>query len=64
VPIASGPTRLDPAGLNLEATSFMDRFAHQEVKVAWDNLRINSGTLNCPTPGWEDDAPDWQAAPS
>ena len=22
----------------------MNRFAHQEVKVAWDNFRINSGT--------------------
>jgi Tol biopolymer transport system component len=63
MPIASGPTRLDPATINLETTSFMNRFAHQEVKIAWDNLRINSGTISCPTTSWEDDSPDWQPAP-
>ena len=44
VPIASGPTDLDPATIDLEAQSLMNHFAHQEVSVAWDNLRINSGT--------------------
>jgi hypothetical protein len=37
----------------------MGRFVHQEVKVAWDNFRINAGTISCGTPWWEDDTPDW-----
>ena len=61
VPIASGPTGLDPATINLEAQSLMNHFAHQEVSIAWDNLRINSGTITCPNFSWEDDTPDWQA---
>ena len=61
MPIASDPTTLDPAIIDLEASSLGDRFAHQEVKVAWDNLRINSGTITCPGLSWEDDSPDWQA---
>lgn len=47
--------------LLLVARAFMNRFAHQEVSIAWDNLRINSGTVSCPLPTWEDDSPDWQA---
>ena len=42
----------------------MNRFVHQEVKIAWDNFRINSGTLSCPATWWEDDSPDWQAVPA
>ena len=34
VPIASGPTTLDPAIIDLESSSLGDRFAHQEVEVA------------------------------
>lgn len=30
-----------------------------EVKVAYDNFRINSGAVTCPY--WDDSAPDWQA---
>jgi hypothetical protein len=61
VPIASGPTTTSPASITLGATSGMDRFSHQEVKIDWDNLRINSGTISCPSPWWEDDSPAWQA---
>ena len=61
VPIASGPTMLEPAIIDLDASSLGNRFAHQEVKIAWDNLRVNSGTLTCPEPAWEDDSPDWQS---
>ena len=61
--IASGPTITDPASITLGASSFMERFIHHEVKVAWDNFRINAGTIACPTPWWEDDSPDWHAAP-
>jgi dipeptidyl aminopeptidase/acylaminoacyl peptidase len=64
VPIASGPTTTNPASITLGATSNMNRFVHKEVKVAWDNFRINSGTITCATTWWEDDAPDWQAAPT
>jgi Tol biopolymer transport system component len=60
-PIASGPTSIDPATITLGASSFMNRFVHQEVKVAWDNFRINSGTISCGTPWWEDDTPDWHS---
>jgi hypothetical protein len=63
VPIASGPTRPDPSGINLEAMSFGNRFAHREVKIAWDNLSINSGALSCPEASWVDDTADWRAAP-
>jgi dipeptidyl aminopeptidase/acylaminoacyl peptidase len=64
VPISSGPTALDPATINLEAQSIMNRFAHREVKIAWDNFRINSGTISCPNTWWVDNSPDWQAAPT
>ena len=60
VAIASDLTTVDPAIIDLEASSMDERFAHQEVKIAWDNLRINSGKLSCPTVLWEDDSPDWQ----
>jgi hypothetical protein len=63
VPVASGPTTTNPASITLGASSNMNRFVHQEVKVAWDNFRINSGTISCPATWWEDDSPDWQAAP-
>jgi dipeptidyl aminopeptidase/acylaminoacyl peptidase len=61
VAIASGATLTEPAIIDLDAFSLGGRFAHQEVKVSWDNLRINSGTMSCPTVLWEDDSPDWQA---
>ena len=57
--IASGPTTLDDVTLGLSASSFMDRFAHEAVDVAWDNFRIGSGTLACPS-WWADRSPDWQ----
>jgi hypothetical protein len=63
VVIASGPTITDPASITLGASSFMERFIHHEVKVAWDNFHINAGTISCPTTWWEDDSPDWHAAP-
>ncbi len=64
VPIASGPTGTTPASITFGASSGMSRFSHQEVKIAWDNFRINSGSISCPSSWWEDDSPDWQAAPA
>lgn len=57
--IASGTTRLDDVTIGLGTSSFMDRFVHQVVNVAWDNFRINSGNISCPT-WWADSSPDWQ----
>lgn len=34
-----------------------------EVRVAYDNFRINSGSISCP-PWWDDGSPDWQAIKS
>jgi TolB protein len=62
VPVSSGPTSTTPVTITLGADSGMDRFNHQEVKVAWDNFRINAGTISCSNLSWEDDSPDWQAA--
>jgi hypothetical protein len=64
IPIASGPTTTSPASISLGANSAMNRFVHQEVKIAWTNFRINSGTVTCPNPWWDDDTPDWQATPA
>lgn len=60
VPIASGTTTLDDASIGLKASSFMNRFAHAEVRVAWDNYTISSGELTCPS-WWVDLNPNWQA---
>jgi TolB protein len=63
ISLASGPTATDPATISLGASSFMNRFTHQEVKMVWDNFRINSGTISCDNPWWEDDSPDWHNVP-
>ena len=62
IPIASGPTVAAPSVMTLGLGSAMNIFIHQEVKVAWDNFRVNAGTFDCPT-WWEDDSPDWQPLP-
>ena len=57
--IASGATTLDYATIGLGMSSFLNRFGHGAVDVAWDNFRITSGTFSCPS--WcADRAPDWQ----
>jgi Tol biopolymer transport system component len=58
-PIASGETALVNATVALELSSYSNRFMHAEVKVAWDNFRINTGTVSCPI-WWTDSSPDWQ----
>jgi len=37
-------------------------FTHPDVKVAYDNFRVNSGTFACPS-WWTDNAHDWQPLP-
>ena len=49
VPVASGPAGAsDRRSSTSNPRARHNRFAHQEVKVAWDNFRINSGTMSCP----------------
>ena len=45
---------------NLNVFTNLSPFA-DEVSVAYDNFRINSGTITCPS-WWDDSAPDWQPA--
>jgi Tol biopolymer transport system component len=37
-------------------------FSHPDIRVAFDNFRVNSGTFSCPS-WWDDNAPDWQPQP-
>jgi dipeptidyl aminopeptidase/acylaminoacyl peptidase len=46
-------------GVNLEVFSTAPQFSHPDVKVAYDNFRVNSGTFSCPS-WWYDHAPNWQ----
>jgi TolB protein len=59
VQVLSAPAAPDAvtAGLSLQGGP---DWAHQEVKAAFDNFRINSGSLACPS-WWDDGSPDWQA---
>ena len=45
-------------GLSTPASEFQ----HQTGSVAFDNFRLNSGELACPS-WWADAWPDWQALP-
>jgi Tol biopolymer transport system component len=37
---------------------FSNNLPGTDVKVAFDNFRVDSGTFSCPT-WWDDEAPDW-----
>jgi Tol biopolymer transport system component len=58
VPIASGPASSN-AGVLGFALSAMQDLTDQPVKVAFDNFRLNSGNLECPT-WWNESWPDAQ----
>ena len=45
--------------MNLNVFSNARQFSHPDVKVAYDNFRVNSGTFSCPS-WWRDNAPNWQ----
>jgi hypothetical protein len=62
IPVASGPTTTGAVTIGVGAQSTTERFIRGPVSVAWDNLRIEAGTFQCPT-WWEDDSPDWQPLP-
>jgi hypothetical protein len=63
-PIQSGRVPAVPTFIGLDISSMNNFFSHQTVTIAWDNFRINAGTMSCPNLSWEDDTPDWQAAPA
>jgi hypothetical protein len=48
--------------LSLNVFSNAPQFSHPDVKVAYDNFRINGGTFSCPS-WWIDNAPNWQPLP-
>ena len=50
---------VNEVGINLDVFSNAPQFSHPDVKVAYDNFRINSGTFSCPS-SWRDNAPNWQ----
>jgi hypothetical protein len=49
VPIRSAPANTNPVNFGFTLVSFHDQFAHQQVKVAFDNFRLASGEVSCPS---------------
>jgi len=62
IPILSAPANAGDAVLGLGLQTVPDQWAHQTVQVAYDNFRLNSGALSCPS-RWRDNAPNWQPQP-
>jgi hypothetical protein len=48
--------------VHLTVFSNVPQFSHPDVKVAYDNFRVNSGSFSCPS-WWRDNAPNWQPLP-
>jgi WD40-like Beta Propeller Repeat len=46
-------------GVSLDLFSNAPQFSHPDVKVAYDNFRVNSGSFSCPS-WWRDNASNWQ----
>jgi dipeptidyl aminopeptidase/acylaminoacyl peptidase len=46
-------------GVSMDLFSNAPQFSHPNVKVAYDNFRVNGGSFSCPT-WWRDNAPNWQ----
>jgi hypothetical protein len=62
IPILSAPANAGDAVLGLGLQTVPDQWAHQTVQVAYENFRLNSGALSCPS-WWRDNAPNWQPQP-
>jgi hypothetical protein len=60
MPLQSRTIVADEVDATLDLFSNASPFAHASVRIAFDNFRITSGTMSCPT-WWDDNAPDWQA---
>ena len=56
----SAPFSVDESALILDVFSNLSPFPYPSVTVAYDNFRISSGDISCPS-WWDDDFPDWQA---
>jgi hypothetical protein len=61
-PLQSASDATPEIGVNLDVFSNAPQFSHPDVKVAYDNFRVNSGTFSCPS-WWRDNAPNWQPQP-
>lgn len=48
VPLRSASANANSVVFGLTLKSFNNQFAHQPVKVAFDNFRLNSGAVDCP----------------
>jgi Tol biopolymer transport system component len=59
-PLQSTTESLADQLVNLNVFSNVPPFSHPDVKVAYDNFQVSSGTFACPS-WWDDGAPDWQA---
>lgn len=59
VQFLDAPAHAGDAVPGLSASSTDGQFSHEQVRVAFDNFRITSGHLRCPS-WWDDSAPDWQ----
>jgi dipeptidyl aminopeptidase/acylaminoacyl peptidase len=57
----SDPYTADEVAANLSVFTNTFPFPNTTVKVAYDNFRVNSGAITCPT-WWTDNNPDWQPA--
>ena len=57
----SDPYTADEVAANLSVFVNTFPFPNTTVKVAYDNFRVSSGTITCPT-WWTDNSPDWQTA--
>jgi WD40-like Beta Propeller Repeat len=62
IPILSAPANPGEAVVGFGLSTVPDQWGHQTVQVAYDNFRLNSGALSCPS-WWRDNAPNWQPLP-
>jgi Tol biopolymer transport system component len=62
VQLLSAPANPGNAVIGLALQAIAGQWAHQTATVAYDNFRLNSGTLSCPS-WWRDNAPNWQPQP-
>jgi TolB protein len=60
--LLSAPANAGDAVVGFGLATVPDQWAHQTARVAYDNFRLNSGTLSCPA-WWRDNAPNWQPLP-
>jgi WD40-like Beta Propeller Repeat len=60
--ILSAPANPGDAVVGFGLSTVPDQWGHQTVQVAYDNFRLNSGALSCPS-WWRDNAPNWQPLP-